>query len=194
MIIEAALPHFEILLNRKLKDSITAREFCKTLSGKILEINIEAIPDTILIAPIGETIELLSDKSIKPDVIFSGSVMHFMQATDSKPMELVRAGKLKMKGDAVLAGQFQRLIELAMPDWQEEIAKMFGDYAGPQISSIVQGLFGFGQQVLKSFTNKADEHFQEDGNATPSRSEFDDFSADLKDLQKDLNDLEETLD
>ena len=194
MIIEAALPHFEILLNRKLKDSITAREFCKTLSGKVLEINIEAIPDTILIAPIGETIELLSDKNIKPDVVFSGSVMSFMQATQSKPMELVRAGKLKMKGDAVLAGQFQRLIELAMPDWQEEIAKMFGDYAGPQISNIVQGLFGFGQQILKGFSNKADEHFQEDGTATPSRSEFDDFSDDVKDLKKELDELDKALD
>ena len=194
MFIEAALPHFEILLNRKLKDSITAREFCKTLSGKVLEINIEAVPDTILIAPIGETIELLSDKDIKPDVVFSGSVMSFMQATQSKPMELVRAGKLKMKGDAVLAGQFQRLIELAMPDWQEEIAKMFGDYAGPQISNIVEGLFGFGQQILKGFNNKADKHFQEDGNATPSRSEFDNFSSDVKTMQKDLDDLEKNLD
>ena len=192
MIIETALPHFEILLNRKLKDSITAREFCKTLSGKVLEINIEAVPDTILIAPIGETIELLSDKSIKPDVIFSGSIVHFMQASQSKPMELVRAGKLKMKGDAVLAGQFQRLIELAMPDWQEEIAKMFGDYAGPQISNVIQGLFGFGQEILKSFSNKADEHFKEDDNATPSRSEFDEFSSDVKDLQKDLSDLEDS--
>ena len=194
MFIEAALPHFEILLNRKLKDSITAREFCKTLSGKVLEINNEAIPDTILIAPIGETIELLSDKDIKPDVVFSGSVMSFMQATQSKPMELVRAGKLKMKGDAVLAGQFQRLIELAMPDWQEEIAKMFGDYAGPQISNIVEGLFGFGQQILKGFGNKADEHFQEEGNATPSRSEFDGFSSDVKTMQKDLDDLEKNSD
>ncbi len=193
MIIEAGLPHFEILLNRKLKDSITAREFCKTLSGKVLEIDIEAIPDTILIAPIGETIELLSDKDIKPDVVFSGSVMHFMQATQSKPMELVRAGKLKMKGDAVLAGQFQRLIELAMPDWQEEIAKMFGDYAGPQISNIIQGLFGFGQQIFKGFANKADEHLQEEGNATPSRSEFDDFSSEVKDLQKDLDDLDKAV-
>ncbi len=193
MIIEAALPHFEILLNRKLKDSITAREFCKTLSGKVLEINVEAVPDTILIAPIGETIELLSDKNIKPDVIFSGSIMHFMQATQSKPMELVRAGKLKMKGDAVLAGQFQRLIELAMPDWQEEIAKMFGDYAGPQISNVIQGLFGFGQEILKGFTNKADMHFKEDDNATPSRSEFDNLSADIKDLQKDLSDLEKII-
>ena len=193
MIIEAALPHFEILLNRKLKDSITAREFCKTLSGKVLEINIEAVPDTILIAPIGETIELLSDKNIKPDVIFSGSIMHFMQATQSKPMELVRAGKLKMKGDAVLAGQFQRLIELAMPDWQEEIAKMFGDYAGPQISNVIQGLFGFGQEILKSFNNKADEHFKEDDNATPSRGEFEEFSSEIKDLQKDLCDLKEVI-
>ena len=137
---------------------------------------------------------LLSDKDIKPDVVFSGSVMSFMQATQSKPMELVRAGKLKMKGDAVLAGQFQRLIELAMPDWQEEIAKMFGDYAGPQISNIVQGLFGFGQQIFNGFTNKADEHFKEEGNAAPSRSEFDDFSDDVKNNQKDLDELESNLD
>jgi len=190
MIIESALPHFEILLNRKLKDSITAREFCKTLSGKVLEIDVEAIPDTILIAPIGESIELLSEKDIKPDVVFSGSVMSFMQATQSKPMELVRAGKLKMKGDAVLAGQFQRLIELAMPDWQEEIAKIFGDYAGPQISNVIQGLIGFGQQLMQGFSNKTDEHFKESGNATPSRTEFDEFSAEVKDLQNELDDLE----
>jgi len=194
MIIETALPHFEILLNRKLKDSITAREFCKTLSGKVLEIDIEAVPDTILIAPIGETIELLSDKTIKPNVVFSGSIMSFMQATQSKPMELVRAGKLKMKGDAVLAGQFQRLIELAMPDWQEEIAKMFGDYAGPQISNLVQGLIGFGQQIFNGFNSKADEHFQQEGNATPSRSEFDEFSEDVNNLQKELDDLDARLD
>jgi len=194
MIIETALPHFEILLNRKLKDSITAREFCKTLSGKVLEIDIEAVPDTILIAPIGETIELLSDKTIKPNVVFSGSIMSFMQATQSKPMELVRAGKLKMKGDAVLAGQFQRLIELAMPDWQEEIAKMFGDYAGPQISNLVQGLIGFGQQIFNGFNSKADEHFQQEGKATPSRSEFDEFSEDVNNLQKELDDLDARLD
>ena len=77
MLVEAAVPHLEILLNRKLKDSITAREFCKTLSGKVLEINIQAIPQRILLAPISESIEILIDEELKADVVFSGSNFAF---------------------------------------------------------------------------------------------------------------------
>ena len=72
-------------------------------------------------------------------------------------------------------------------------AKMFGDYAGPQISNIVEGLFGFGQQILKGFGNKADEHFQEEGNATPSRSEFDGFFDDVKNVEKEISNLESII-
>ena len=193
MLVEAAVPHLEILLNRKLKDSITAREFCKTLSGKVLEINIQAIPQRILLAPIGESIEILLDEDLKADVTFSGSILHFMQATQTKPMELVRKGDLKLKGDAVLAGQFQRLIELAMPDWQEEIAKMFGDYAGPQIGSFLKGLFDFGQQAMSGFTDKASDVVKEDSQVAPDKDEFDSFAADVKAMQKDLKDVSENI-
>jgi len=191
MLVKTAIPHIEILLNRKLKDSITAREFCKTLSGKVLEIDIATVPERILIAPIGETIEVLDDEHLKADVIFSGSIQHFMQATQSKPLELVRAGKLKMKGDMVLAGQFQRLLELARPDWQEEIAKMFGDYVGPQISSFIKGVMAFGQSVMADISQRTEDFAQKDVQVAPSREEYDDFASEVKDLQKELDDLDQ---
>lgn len=193
MLVEAAVPHLEILLNRKLKDSITAREFCKTLSGKVLEINIHAFPQRILLAPIAENIEILIDEDLKADVVFSGSILHFMQATQTKPMDLVRKGHLKLKGDAVLAGQFQRLIELAMPDWQEEIAKMFGDYAGPQIGSFIKGLFDFGQSALSGFVAKAEDIVTEESGVAPDRDEFDSFAKDVKAMQKELKDISSTI-
>lgn len=189
MLVEAAVPHIETLLNRKLHDSVTAREHCQTLSGKVLEINIQAVPQRILIAPLNETIEVLVDEDLKADVVFSGSILSFMAATQTKPMELIKAGRLKMKGDAVLAGQFQRLIDLAMPDWQEEIAKMFGDYAGPQISSLFEGLAGFGKMVTQRFGMNASEYVQEESRTAPSRNEFDNFADDVKAMQKDLKSL-----
>jgi len=186
MLVEAAVPHIEILLNRKLQDSVTAREHCQTLSGKVLEINIQAVPQRILLAPINDTIEVLVDADLKADVVFSGSVLSFMAATQTKPMELIKAGRLKMKGDAVLAGQFQRLIDLAMPDWQEEIAKMFGDYVGPQVSSIIEGFASWGKMFTQRFGVNASEYVQEESRTAPSRNEFDNFSADVKAMQKDL--------
>ena len=189
MLVEAVVPHLEILINRKLKDSITAREFCKTLSGKVLEINIQAIPQCIFLAPIAENIEILVDEELKADVVFSGSILHFMQATQTKPMELVRKGHLKLKGDAVLAGQFQRLIELAMPDWQEEIAKMFGDYAGPQISTFFMDLANFGKQAVQKFSQDSTDFMQSNSGVAPSRSEYDSFTSEVKKMQKDLREL-----
>lgn len=189
MLVEAVVPHLEILINRKLKDSITAREFCKTLSGKVLEINIQAIPQRILLSPIAENIEILVDEELKADVVFSGSILHFMQATQTKPMELVRKGHLKLKGDAVLAGQFQRLIELAMPDWQEEIAKLFGDYAGPQISTFFMDLANFGKQAVQQFSQDSTGFVQSNSGVAPSRSEYDSFVCEVKKMQKDLREL-----
>jgi ubiquinone biosynthesis protein UbiJ len=189
VLVEAVVPHLEILINRKLKDSITAREFCKTLSGKVLEINIQAIPQRIFIAPIAENIEILVDEELKADVVFAGSILHFMQATQTKPMELVRKGQLKLKGDAVLAGQFQRLIELAMPDWQEEIAKLFGDYAGPQISTFFMDLANLGKQAVQQFSQGSSEFMQKNSGVAPGRSEYDSFAAEVKKLQKDLREL-----
>ena len=186
MLVEAVVPHIETLLNRKLADSITAREHCKTLSGKVLEIDIQAIPQRILIAPINETIEVLVDEDLKADIVFSGSILSFMAATQTKPMELVKSGRLKMKGDAVLAGQFQRLFDLAMPDWQEEIAKMFGDYAGPQISSVIDGLASWGKMFTQRFGMNASEYVQEESRTAPSRNEFDNFVDDVKAMQKEL--------
>jgi ubiquinone biosynthesis protein UbiJ len=193
MLVEAAVPHLEILLNRKLRDSISAREYCKTLDTKVLEINIESIPDRILLAPIGETIEILIDKELKADVTFSGSIMHFMQATQTKPMELVRKGQLKMKGDAVLAGQFQRLIELSMPDWQEEIAKLFGDYAGPQISSFLTGIATIGQQLMQGLGNPVADADINDSQNAPDNKEFSAFKSELKDLENELNNVSESI-
>ncbi|MBT8143041.1 MAG: hypothetical protein HKN88_09310 [Gammaproteobacteria bacterium] len=190
MLVEAAVPHIETLLNRKLRDSVTAREFCKTLSGKVLEINITEVPERILLAPLGESIEILTDADMKAQVVFSGSVFTFMQATQQKPLELVRAGKLTMKGDAVLAGQFQRLIELAMPDWQEELAKLFGDYVGPQLSNVLQGLASIGQELFKSFEQTTKPETQAE--SPPAQEEFEQFSEDLDTLQKDLDELDKS--
>ena len=71
----------------------------------------------------------------------------------------IRDGKLDLTGDAETAQRFQRLLEYAKPDVEEEVSNVIGDVAAHRIGSMARGLARWGREARSTMGDNIREVF-----------------------------------
>jgi ubiquinone biosynthesis protein UbiJ len=101
--------------------------------------------------------------------------------------QALRAGTLSLSGDPALARDFQRLLDLARPDWEEELAQRVGDVPAHQLGNLVRGGLEWVRRAADTLTRDAGEYLKEESRDLPSRYEVDRF---LDEVDRAAADLE----
>jgi len=93
------------------------------------------------------------------------------------------AGRIHIEGDAHLGQAFERLARRLKPDWEEPLARAFGDVVGPRIARALRGGVAWTRDAGVSVAEQFSEYLREESRHLVSRPEMDAFLAEVDELR-----------
>jgi ubiquinone biosynthesis protein UbiJ len=184
------LSPFESVLNRNIAGSALARKLCKQLEGKVLALHMTGLPLDLYFRSDGERMSIDTTDSDPPAASLRGTPLAFLRLAGSTPENVVRGGAIHVQGDAEVAQAFSELLKAAQPDLEEELSRIVGDVAAHQIGSAARTMIGFGRRALDTFAQNVAEYLTEEDRDLPTRTEAEEFFADVDRLRDDVARLE----
>jgi ubiquinone biosynthesis protein UbiJ len=163
----------EALLNRGLRASTDANRRCRALQGSSFRIELDGLGLGFTLASLGDTIEL--SQRPQADATLSGSPLSLARLVATGDEGLLRTKAVRISGDPMVARDFRELIALAVPDFEEELARLVGDVAAVQIGKLARGVTGWGLDAADRLSRSMAEYFQEESRELPSRAEVEAF-------------------
>lgn len=180
----------EGLLNRRIDDSSQARRLCDELDGQTLALQLSDSRLAIYLRVAEQRIAVSHEPDGDPDVVISAGPTGLVDLASDDPQKAIRAGRVKVVGDADSAQQFQKLLQLTRPDWEEELSRLTGDVAAHQVGAAIRSGLGFGRRVFGTLAQNTSEFLKEESRDLPSRPEIDRWLADVDTLREDTDRLE----
>ena len=188
--LEAALRPAARILNRNISAITPARELCASLSGKVIAVRVEKTSLATHFVFGEESLELTTSTDLEPDVVITGSLLTLARMAGDSGESAIRDGQLDLTGDADTAQQFQRLLEYAKPDVEEELSSVVGDVAAHRLGEIARGLGRWSREARSTMGANIREYLQEESRDAPSRYEVERFTSNVNTLRDDVDRLE----
>ena len=187
------LSPFESVLNRNIAGSAAARRLVKQLEGKVLALHLDGLPLNLYFRSDGERMSIDTADAEQPAASLSGTPLAFMRLAGPAPENAIRGGSIHIQGDAEVAQSFSELLKAAQPDLEEELSRIIGDVAAHQVGNAARAALGFGKRAIDTLTQNVSEYLTEEGRDLPTRTEADEFFADVDKLRDDVARLEARL-
>jgi ubiquinone biosynthesis protein UbiJ len=127
------------------------------------------------------------------DASLSGTPIALLALAGPRAEGALRGGGVRIEGDAEVAQRFRELLEEAQPEFEEELARVFGDVAARRLANLARGVLDWGRKASGSFTGSVVEYLQEEGRDLPTRTEVEEFLTDVDRLRDDAERLEARL-
>jgi ubiquinone biosynthesis protein UbiJ len=190
------LAAIESLLNRGIGQSLRAPAAAARLHGTCMELRIEGLA-AIRIAACANRIALASAGPARaggasaelpgaggasaaiggPDAVISGPPLALLDLFARRGDSAAPRGaeRVHISGDAEIAARYRELLELARPDWEEELSRLFGDLAARRISLAARAAFAWGRGFARSARANVAEYLQEESRDLVSKPEVLEF-------------------
>jgi ubiquinone biosynthesis accessory factor UbiJ len=180
------LDPLESVLNRNIAASATARRLCGQLDGKVLSIHVIGTPINLHLSPGAQRIAVTLSHEGASDASIYGSPLGLLALIGKRPESTLRAGSVRIEGDAEIAQAFRDLLTAAAPDVEEEISRVVGDVAAHGLGTFAREVAGFGRRAASTFARNVTEYLQEESRDLPTRIEVDEFVTAVDVLRDDV--------
>lgn len=174
------------ILNRNIRETTPARELCAELAGTVVAVRVANTGIATHFIIDEAYVDLAATTDRDPDVVITGSLLTLARLAGESGQTAIREGDIDLTGDAETAQQFQRLLEYAKPDVEEEVSGVIGDVAAHRLGSMARGLARWGREVRSTMGDNVREYLQEESRDAPSRHEVDDFARQVDTLRDDV--------
>ena len=169
------MPFIEEAGNRLLRlDPETLRRL-GDLQGRVVCIEFRDLGRKIYLHPSESGFRLATEYDQTPAVTLRGTLATFARLGLGTETETLKAGEFEIEGDAALGQRLQRILGNLDLDWEEPLARLFGDPLGHEIGSAARAAFAWHRQALKTFGLNTAEYFQEEARLLPVRYEVEAF-------------------
>ena len=179
----------EDLLNRGIEASGEAQRLLDRLSGRSLRIDPTGLPVSITIVAREDRLRVSLNETGEADCIIRGLPLALLRAGLSGSAEGLRSADADISGDPVVAQDFQRLLDLAKPDWEEDLSRLVGDLAAHQAGNLVRTIGQWASNATDVLARDVGEYLSEESRQLPSRFEVDEFLDDVDRLRNDVDRL-----
>ena len=187
--LESMMQPLARVLNRNIADSIEGRALCEKLDGQVVAIGIRDTALSVYFVIADGKIELTTGSEREPDAAVTGSIIGLARMATGGGEDMIRDGAIELSGDALTAQAFQKLLERAKPDVEEELSSVIGDAAAFRAGELARGLGRWGRSARETMGQNVKEYLQEEAREVPSRAEVDAFSDDVNTLRDDVERL-----
>lgn len=196
MNVDPLLKPFESLLNRNIAASTPARQALAGLAGRAFAVEIATpIPDRPLrIRMAAEELGVRVTSGAEPaDATVSGTPFALAQLLGGRSEGRLAGGSVQIAGDAEVAGAFEKLLQHARPDLEEELARLVGDVPAHQVARAARGMLDWGKAAANSFARNVGEYLTEESRDVPPRAELEHFLSGVDRVREDADRAEARL-
>ncbi len=184
----AAFRPIELLINRGIGLSSTARAMAVALDGESLDVRLDGTPLRLrLSATDGQVRVTAATGEAAASATLAGSPLAMLRLLGGDPQALIRAGDVRMTGNTDAANQFRDLLHMARPDLEEELSKLIGDPVAHQLGNLARGIAGWGTRAAESVSRSFGEYVTEERRTLPTRPEVEEF---YREVDRVTNDVE----
>jgi ubiquinone biosynthesis protein UbiJ len=187
------LARLEDTLNRNIAESRRAQALCRQLDGRVVSLVVEGTPLEFHFRAEGGRIVLASRHDGPSDAGLSGTPIALLALAGPRAEGAMRGGGVRIEGDAEVAQKFRELLTQARPDFESELARLIGDVAARRVSNFARGALDWGRWAGESFAGNVVEYLQEEGRDLPTRTEAEEYLAEVDRLRDDAERLEARL-
>ncbi len=177
----------EEVVNRGIRASGEATRLCRQLSGRRLLIDPLGLPGSLVVTAEDDHLRLYLTDEQESDCTIRGLPVTLLRAGMSGSADGLRQGAAEISGDPGVAQDFQRLLDLAKPDWEEELSRVFGDVAAHQLGNLARGLVGWGRKAADTLARDGGEYLTEESRNLPTRFELEEFLDEVDRLRDDVD-------
>jgi ubiquinone biosynthesis protein UbiJ len=187
------LERLEAILNRNVAESRRAQALARQLDGRVMALLVEGTPLEFYFRAEGGRLAIASRHEGTADASLSGTPIALLSLAGPRAEGALRGGGVRIEGDAEVAQRFRELLSEAQPEFEEELSRVFGDVAARRFANLARGLIDWGRKASGSFAGSVVEYLQEEGRDLPTRTEVEEFLADVDRLRDDAERLEARL-
>lgn len=181
------------LLNRNVAQSERASALARQLDGRGLSLVFEGTSMAFFFRVAEGRVTLDTRNSGEVDATLSGSPLSLLSLVGPGAEDRLRGSSIRIAGDAEVAQRFRDLLQLAQPDFEEELSRVVGDVAAHQVANVVRNVFDWGRKAADSFSTNVAEYLQEEGRDVPSRVEVEEFLEAVDQLREATDRLDARL-
>lgn len=145
------------------------------LQGRVVCIEFRELGRKIYLHPSEAGFRLATECDQTPAVTLRGTLATFARLGLGSETETLAAGELEIEGDAALGQRLQRILGNLDLDWEEPLARLFGDPLGHEIGRAARAVFAWHRQAFRTFGLNTAEYFQEEARLLPVRYEVEEF-------------------
>ena len=169
------MPFIEEAGNRLLRlDPETLRRL-GDLQGRVICIEFRDLGQKLYLHPSESGFRLAAQSDVAPAVTLRGTLATFARLGLGTQTETLKAGELEIEGDAALGQRLQRIFAGLDLDWEEPLARLFGDPLGHEIGRAARAAFAWQRHAFKTFGLNTAEYLQEEARLLPVRTEVEEF-------------------
>lgn len=187
--LETLLRPVSDVLNRNIREITPARKIAAELSGSTVAIRVRDTALAMYFVFDQDVVALKTEYADEPDVAITGSLLTLARMIQGGGEAAIRNGDVELTGDAATAQRFQKLLDFAQPDLEEELSRFIGDVAAHRIAEVARGVGNWAREVRKTMGGNMREYLQEESRELPTRYEVDRFSDQVGVLRDDVERL-----
>lgn len=162
------------------------------LEGRLVALHLEGPDLTLYLRAEGERLRVADSAGTEPETTIRGTPGALFAGATSEEGRRT-AGRLHIEGDAHLGQDFERLLGRLRPDWEEPLARAFGDIAGPKIARALRGGASWGRDAGWSLAEQVAEYLRDERRHLVSRTEMAGFVEEVDRLRDSVDRLEARL-
>jgi ubiquinone biosynthesis protein UbiJ len=183
------LPFIEEAGNRLLRlDPETLRRL-GDLQGRVVCIEFRDLGRRLYLHPSESGFRIATESEQPPAVTLRGTLATFARLGLGAEAEALKAGELDIEGDAALGQRLQGIFRNLDLDWEEPLARLFGDPLGHELGRAARAAFAWHRQALKTFGLNTAEYLQEEARLLPVRDEVEAFLNGVDGVRADVDRL-----
>jgi ubiquinone biosynthesis protein UbiJ len=179
------LTFIEAELNRCIGESTAARELLARLAGTRFAVHVEGLGLTVVLHAEGEQVRVDSDAAGATATLRAAPI-DLLRLLRAEGISGVKRTRAELSGDLDVAERYAKLLRLARPDLEGELAKWVGDVPAHALGEAARGFGAWLGRAAAALRMNAAEYLQEESGAMPAPLEAQAFYADVEKLRDDV--------
>lgn len=181
------LARAEAVLNRHVGESTAAARIVDELDGRAFAIRVEGLGlGCVLRASGGRIVIADAGADTQADAAISGMPLDLLRLLGPDIASRLPGSAARLTGKVHVAERFGDALRLAMPDFEEELARWIGDVPAHGVGRVSRGAVAWATKAADSLRLDAAEYLQEESRALPAAVEVEAFYADVERLRDDV--------
>jgi ubiquinone biosynthesis accessory factor UbiJ len=172
-------------LNRCIGESTAARELLARLAGTSFAVHVSGLGITAVLRSDGERLRVDSDAQAATAAL-RAAPFDLLRLVNADGVSGVKRTRAELSGDLEVAERYARLLKLARPDLEEEVAKWLGDVPAHALGEAARGVRAWLARAGAALRMNAAEYLQEESRALPAPLEAQAFYGDVERLRDDV--------